>query len=189
MTFRAKTRTSQVNHTDAYRRITLLQNSAEAFYPSQVNHTETPNRRRATSGNNAPETKPLPVEPGEGRHDGIVYTQRRRRGRTSLMGRLLQAKRFVRILTKSTLSTPAPPPPAVCLAACDPRPVTSRYREPPYPTDAGGGTPADTRQAPGLHLHFCGEYSFTATGTRPTPDREPWRTSPGNRRVPSEIWG
>jgi hypothetical protein len=48
VTFRAKTRTSQVNHTDAYRRITLLQNSAEAFYPSQVNHTETPNRRRAT---------------------------------------------------------------------------------------------------------------------------------------------
>ena len=40
MTFRAKTRTSQVNHTDAYRRITLLQNSDKAFYPSQVNHTD-----------------------------------------------------------------------------------------------------------------------------------------------------
>ena len=31
-----------------------------------ANHTETPNRRRATRGNNAPETKPFPVEPGRG---------------------------------------------------------------------------------------------------------------------------
>ena len=177
MTFRAKTRTSQVNHTDAYRRITLLQNSAEAFYPSQVNHTETPNRRRATSGNNAPETKPLPVEPGEGRHDGIVYTQRRRRGRTSLMGRLLQAKRFVRILTKSTLSTPAPPPPAVCLAACDPRPVTSRYREPPYPTDAGGGH----RPTPGRHQVCTCTFAGNIRLPQPAPGRH--RTgSPGGPR-------
>ncbi len=33
--------------------------------------------------------------------------------------------------------------------------------------------PARTGEAPVLHRHFCGEYSFTATGTRPTPDREP----------------
>ena len=70
-------------------------------------------------------------------------------------------------------------------------------RQPPRPLQNSAkpailmqaGTPARTGEAPVLHRHFCGEYSFTATGTRPTPDREPWRTSPGNRRVPSEIWG
>ena len=45
----------------------------------------------------------------EGRHDGIVYTQRRRRGRTRRNTSVTSTKvDFVRILTKSTLSTPAP---------------------------------------------------------------------------------
>ena len=129
--------------------------------------------REATSGNNAPETKPIPVEPGEGRHDGIVYTQRRRRGRTSLMGRLLQAKRFVRILTKSTLSTPAPLLRPSAWQHVIPGRLRHAIGSPHTLLMQAGGTPADTRQAPGLHLHSCAEYSFTATGTRPTPDREP----------------
>ena len=49
----------------------------------------------------------LVVAVEEGRHDGIVYTQRRRRGRTRLAGRAVFC--FCRILQKHLLrSTPAP---------------------------------------------------------------------------------
>ena len=60
--------------------------------------------REATRGNNAPETKPIPVESGGRRHDGIVYTQRRRRRRTRGDGQILT---FWRILQKVNRSTPA----------------------------------------------------------------------------------
>ena len=62
MTFRAKTRTSQVNHTDAYRRITLLQNSAEAW-PEQFNgpDRETKKERTDTLIQNAPIANCLPT--------------------------------------------------------------------------------------------------------------------------------
>ena len=62
------------------------------------------------------------------------------------------------------------PPPAVCLAACDPRPVTSRYREPPYPTDAGGG---GHRPTPGRHqvctCTFAGNTHFPQVTPHPIP--------------------
>lgn len=124
MTFRAKTRTSQVNHTDAYRRIPKHPTARNTRHITRSSSTDRSICCRrippgeATSGNNTPETKPLPVEPGRGRHDGIVYTQRRRRRRimrtmlgdhqnhVRILTRLLsELKRFVRILTKRGCSS------------------------------------------------------------------------------------
>ena len=70
------------------------------------------------------------------------------------------------------------PPPAVCLAACDPRPVTSRYREPPYPTDAGGG---GHRPTPGRHQVCTCTFAGNIRLPQPAPGRH--RTgSPGGPR-------
>ena len=75
-----------------------------------ANHTVTPNRRRATSGNNAPETKPIPVEPGgAARRDRLhaAAKARENQGRRTDLNLLENSPKSKPINTRAPLLRPS----------------------------------------------------------------------------------